>query len=139
MPGYTHLCVQTDVYTYAHMHRQICTRGKLTHVCNTYLFTCLLYMYVDTVIHMSTTCPYTDIHTCKSTCNVHTCPCTLAYICACTHIHISVYIIYINLHIFEAAHQSLALLTAVSDAHPDINGGASAIERIPARIRRSSA
>lgn len=60
-----HTCIQTDVYTYAHMHRQICTCAcshmSIIHI---YSLMCLLYMYVGTDRHMPTTYPYTDIHTC---------------------------------------------------------------------------
>lgn len=81
-----HICTpaQTDLYM-----------GRLTHI---YSLTCLLYMYDDTVIHVSTTCPYTDIHTCKSTCNVHTCIYIFVYTCIHLCMHTYTHICIYNVH-----------------------------------------
>lgn len=93
-----------------HADRQMCThmhtctdrsvQGASLHmsVIHIYSLTCLLYMYVDTVIHMSTTCPYTDIHTCKSTCNVHTCIYIFIYTCIHLCMHTYSHICTYNVH-----------------------------------------
>lgn len=96
MPAYTHLyaCIQTDVYTYAHMHRQISTWAGL-HISVHLPVYCTCIMIV---IHMSTTYPYTDIHTYKSTCNVHTCIYIFIYTCIHLCMHTYTHICIYNVH-----------------------------------------